>query len=117
MKRDMDIIREILLQLEKHNYIDQIEVHSAKEIAYHVSLLEGAGLVTQDTYCNLFLNDSMLDGIRITWAGHEFLDSSRNASVWEKAKNITIEKTGALSFEVLKAVLVQLGKDAMSNIT
>lgn len=117
MKRDMDIIREILLRLEQHDYIDEIEGHSAKEIAYHVSLLEGAGLVTQDIYSNLFLNDSMLDGIRITWAGHEFLDSSRNASIWEKAKNIAIEKTGALSFEVLKTVLVQLGKDAISNIT
>lgn len=117
MKRDMDIIREILLRLEQHDYIDEIEGHSAKEIAYHVSLLEGAGLVTQDIYSNLFLNGSMLDGIRITWAGHEFLDSSRNASVWKKAKDIAIEKTGALSFEVLKTVLVQLGKDAISNIT
>lgn len=117
MKRDMDIIREILLRLEQHDYIGEIEGRSATEIAYHVSLLEGAGLVTQDIYSNLFLNDSMLDGIRITWAGHEFLDSSRSASVWEKAKNIAIEKTGALSFEVLKAVLVQLGKDAISNIT
>jgi len=117
MKRDMDFIREILLRLEQHNYLDGMEGHSASEIAYHVSLLEGAGLVTQEIYCNLFLNDSMLEGIRITWLGHEFLDSSRNASVWEKAKNITIEKTGALSFEVLKAVLVQLGINAVSSIT
>lgn len=117
MKRDMDLIREILLRLEQHNCLDETEGHSAKEIAYHVSLLEGAGLVTQDIYSNLFLNDSMLDGIRITWAGHEFLDSSRNVSIWEKAKKIAMEKTGALSFEVLKAVLVQLGKDALSNVT
>lgn len=113
MKRDMDLIREILLRLEQH-YLDEIEGHSAKEIAYHVSLLEGAGLVTQDIYSNLFLNDSMLEGIRITWAGHEFLDASRSVSIWEKAKNIAIEKTGALSFEVLKAILVQLGKDAIN---
>lgn len=113
----MDLIRKILLRLEKHNYLDEIESYSAKEIAYHVSLLEDAGLVTQDIYNNMFLNDSMLDGIRITWAGHEFLDSSRDASIWEKAKNIAMEKTGALSYEVLKAVLVQLGKDALSNIS
>lgn len=117
MKRDMDLIREILLRLEQNNYLNEIDGYSTRELAYHVSLLEDAGLVTQEIYSNLFINDSMLDGIRITWAGQEFLDSSRNVSIWEKAKNIAMEKTGAITFEVLKTVLVQLGKDAISNIT
>jgi len=117
MKRDMDLIREILFKLEQHNDLNRIEGYSEKEISYHVCLLEGAGLVTHEIYTNIFLNDSMLDGIRITWTGHEFLDSSRSGSIWEKAKKIAMEKTGALSFEVLKTVLVQLGKDAVSNVT
>jgi hypothetical protein len=113
MKRDMDLIREILLQLEEHSYLDSIPNYKPEEIAYHVSLLEDAGLVTQEIYHNLFLNDSMLEGIRITWAGHEFLDASRNTSLWEKAKKVALDKTGALSFEVLKAILIQFGKDAV----
>ena len=115
MKRNMDLIREILLRLEEHSYIDDVSGHKPEEIAYHVSLLEGAGLITQELYHNLYLSDSMLDGNRITWAGHEFLDASRNNSLWEKAKKVAIEKTGALSFEVLKAILVQFGKDAIST--
>jgi hypothetical protein len=115
MKRNMDLIREILLVLEEHNYLESIPGQTPEEIAYHVSLLEGAGLVTQEIYQNLFLNDSVLEGIRITWTGHEFLDASRNTSFWENAKKVALEKTGALSFEVLKTILVQLGKDAIST--
>ena len=116
MKRNMDLIREILLRIEDNSFLKSVPEHTPEEIAYHVSLLEGAGLVTQEFYQNLYLNNSMLEGIRITWAGHEFLDASRNTSFWEKAKRISLEKTGALSFEVLKSILVQLGKDALSNI-
>jgi hypothetical protein len=115
MKRDIDLIRELLLQLEGGGSLENIPGRTPKEIAYHVSLLEDAGLVAQEIYQNIFLNDSFLDGIRITWAGHEFLDASRSMSLWETAKKLTLEKTGALSFEVIKAVLVQLGKNAIST--
>ena len=114
MKRDMDLIRQLLLSLETQRHIESIPGRTAEEIAYHISLLENAGLVTQEIYQNLYLNDSMLEGIRITWAGHEFLDASRNISFWEKAKKIAMEKTGALSYEVMKAVLIQLAKNAIS---
>lgn len=43
----------------------------------------------------------------LTWAGHEFLEASRDDSRWEKVKRLLLEKTGGLSFEVLKAGLVQ----------
>lgn len=115
MKRNMDLIRALLLELEKHSQLDIIAGYTHEEITYHVSLLEGAGLITQEIYVSIFLNDSMLDGIRITWAGHEFLDTTRNASFWEKAKKVALEKTGSLSFEALKTILVQLTKDAITS--
>lgn len=116
MKRNMDLIRELLLQLESSSYLENISGHTPEEITYHVSLLEDAGLLTQEFYKNPYLSGfPFLEGIRITWAGHEFLDASRKMSLWETAKKVTLEKTGALSFEVLKAVLVQLGKDAISS--
>ncbi|MCL4500491.1 MAG: DUF2513 domain-containing protein, partial [Deltaproteobacteria bacterium] len=37
----------------------------------------------------------------LTWAGHEFLEASRDDSRWNKAKKITWEKTKSLSFEIL----------------
>ena len=113
MRRDLDLVREILLQLEGQNHVGEIAGRAPQEVTYHVSLLEGAGLVTQDLYTNLYLNESLLDGIRITWSGHEFLDASRSKATWEKAKQIVIQKTGSLSFELVKTVLVQLAKQAL----
>jgi hypothetical protein len=113
MKRDLDLVREVLLQLEAQDHVGEIAGRTPQEVAYHVSLLEGAGLVTQELYTNMYLNDSLLDGIRITWSGHEFLDASRSKPTWEKAKQIVIQKTGVLSFELVKTVLVQLAKQAL----
>ena len=40
----------------------------------------------------------------MTWAGYEFLDASKNETVWTKAK----KAVGNSSFDVLKTVLVGL---------
>ena len=117
MKRNMDLIRVLLLRLEEHGHLDGVAGYTPEQIAYHVFLLEGADLVTQEIYTNIYLNDSMLNGMQITWAGHEFLDATRSISVWEKAKKVALNKTGAISFEVLKAILVQFAKDAISSQT
>lgn len=118
MKRNMDIIREILLHLEEHVYLESesLPSHTPQEMAYHLSLLKDAGLIAEDFYSSLFFNAPLIEGIRITWAGHEFLDASRNKILWVRAKKIALEKTGAISFEVLKAILIQLGKDAISTL-
>ncbi len=45
---------------------------------------------------------------RLTWADHEFLEAARNETFWKKAKGTVKEKTGGLSFELLKQMLLQL---------
>lgn len=115
MKRNMDLIRALLLEFEQDKHFNSIAGYTHNEVAYHVSLLEEANLVTQEIYINIFLNNSMLEGIRVTWAGHEFLDSTRSTPFWEKAKKVALEKTGSLSFEILKTIINQLLKDAISR--
>jgi len=44
------------------------------------------------------------------WKGHDFLDAARDISIWLKAKKTITDKTQTVSFEVLKAVLVQIAK-------
>jgi hypothetical protein len=51
----------------------------------------------------------------LTWAGHEFLEASRDDSRWNKAKKIISEKTGSFSFEILKSILMDLMKGAISG--
>ena len=56
MKRDMDLIRELLLKIEDHDpnssSYDSIEIegHSPREICEHVRLLESAGLIAGAHY-------------------------------------------------------------------
>jgi hypothetical protein len=89
MKRDLDLVRLILLEVEKNdNPVRPITVeaegYSPDEISYHVMLLEQAGYLTAN-------NSSHLRGISyapksLTWDGHEFLDAARNKTVWAQVK-------------------------------
>lgn len=87
MKRDMDLIRQILLAIEAQphqgGWLDiEIPGYEAGKITYHIMLLNGAGLIEA-------IDLSTHGGIdwrakRLTWDGHEFLDLARNDTVWKK---------------------------------
>jgi len=102
MKRDLDLCRGILLEVEAGKAVLQQHVSVAgfsnQQVMYHLLLLVDAGLMTQQDGC-----------FRLTWSGHEFLDSAREDGRWQRAKGV-IEKAGGATFEVLKGVLVDLLK-------
>ena len=116
MKRDMDLIRAILLNVEQQGppegWCDvQLPGHSEEEISYHVMLLRDAGLVEA-------VKLSTQDGVcwrpkRLTYEGHEFLDAARNDTFWNKGKATAIEKTGSLSMEALKIALGAILKQSL----
>jgi hypothetical protein len=111
MKRDMDLVRRILFQVEEkgqpHGYVDlEIPGYAPEQIAHHVHLMQEAGLIEAS-------NLSTTEGIdyrptRLTWSGHEFLDAARNATVWNKAKEMVREKGGSVPFEILKDLLLKV---------
>jgi hypothetical protein len=51
--------------------------------------------------------------MRMTWAGHEFLDAAREDTRWKKAMDIVRDKGRSVTFEVLKALLISLIKTAV----
>jgi hypothetical protein len=119
MKRDMDLCRQILLDLEDNpeavgwkGFTFEYEGRTYEEVSYHVMLLHEAGLIEAVSHSQ-GPGHINWTAKKLTWPGHEFLDASRKDSVWQKAKSTVLEKTGGLSFEVLKAVVVQLAKDAV----
>lgn len=115
MKRDLELIKAILLRFEEDGNLE-IPEFSKAQVKYHLALLQDAGLITNEEFYDPDFGPAVLSRTRITWAGHEFLDASRSPTLWEKAKRITLEKTGALTFEVLKTVLIQVAKEAVSNL-
>ncbi|MDZ4196666.1 MAG: DUF2513 domain-containing protein [Candidatus Izemoplasmatales bacterium] len=111
MKRNMDLARAILFEIETIPYdmnIHEIVIEgfSNDEINYHIMLLNEAGLVEA-------LDLSSHGGLewkskRLTWKGHEFLDASRNETIWNKAKSSIREKGLSLSFDLVYKVLIKM---------
>jgi len=108
MKRDMDLVREILLKMEdlpmKSGWYNiHIDGRSEEEIIYHVRimhehrLIEAADLTTK--------NGVDWRPKRLTYEGHEFLDAARSDTVWTKAKDKAISATGTLTLEAMKVAL------------
>jgi len=109
MRRDMDLIRELLLRLEALPLgggdavtiswdADEIAVpgHDVDQIAYHLSQIEQAG----------FINDAgakPLIGIGfmcLTPRGHDFLDAVREPKVWVETKT-RADKVGGWTVGIL----------------
>ncbi len=111
MNRDMDLARRILHETEKAPFDGgwvkpNIPDVQDDALQYHLLLLWEAGLIDARDM-------SSHDGpcyapIRLTWHGHEFLDASRNDTIWAKAKDIVLKQGGAMTFEVLHVVLKRL---------
>ena len=114
MKRDIDLVRKILLAVEQGEgvigYDTELEVegYSREEIDYHIEIMGEAGLLVASI--QRFMGGEYVVNLeRMTWEGHEFLDAARNESFWSQAKAKALETTGGLGFEALKAFLLQLG--------
>jgi hypothetical protein len=119
MKRDMDLVRQILFVLEERqpdqNDVDiEIEGYSTSEIDYHLLLLIDANLIKAIYQQNLG-DDFIWQDLRLTWAGHEFLDAARDNKRWEKAKG-AMAQVGGFVFDVGKQLLVQYLKQEL-NLT
>jgi hypothetical protein len=116
MKRDMDLAREILMEIEKfpmvQNYTLNVKGYEEQEVVYHIILLKEASLIEaateQDNSGKLYAEPR-----RLTWQGHEFLDNARDDTNWQNAKKFVKDKGGSLTFEVIKGVLAQLARQAV----
>lgn len=110
MKRDMDLIRELLLKLESMPArrgdvftippdADEVAVsgYGVDQIGYHLSLIREAGLIE--------LHSSQpMDGItfsRLSWYGHDFLELIRDPKIWERTKR-GAEAAGGFTIDLLK---------------
>lgn len=117
MKRDWELVRHILLQMEnaKHNeHIVADEGEDPNVFAYHCKMMADAGLI--EAAVSQYLGGGMsAQAIRITWAGHEFLDSIRPKPVWEKVKTEAKEKGIDLTFTAIKALAEMAMKAAIGG--
>lgn len=118
MKRDMDLVRKILFEIEAHppTYGPlniNIDGYSKEQIDYNLTLMADAGLIiginagSESGYGNY---STITIPMRMTWEGHEFLDASRDEGVWVKAKEKLKSLGGEVPLEVVKTVLIEIMK-------
>jgi hypothetical protein len=116
MKRDMDLARKILFEIESQpsadNLIDlKFDGYSDEEIPYHVMLLDEANLIEADEVAELGAQSHWFP-IRLTWQGHEFLDAARDDTRWNKTKD-AMAKAGGFVFDVAKLLLIEFMKQQL----
>src|SRR5260221_11333788 len=110
MKRDMDLIRQLLLVTESDGKIQFESNHSQEEIADHVQMPIEERLVEGKTVRN---HIGVLCGYhitRLTMRGHDFLDAARSPKIWNAAKD-KIQKEGVgWTLKILYGLLEQYAK-------
>ena len=114
MRRDMDLARRIMLELEESDeWLPGAMTYDdiANElVSYHVKLLCEAGLINAiDTSTNTLRWEAMT----LIWQGHELLDAARDDSRWAAAKATVLGKMGSLSYELLSLKLFELARQQM----
>ena len=122
MKRDIDLIRQIMLRVEKAGnlvYVRDLadpEGYDLPVVAQHVEWLEEGGFLKVE----YLLEDGperSADGIiiRQTWKGCEFLDMARDAQTWEKVKELIQERVETTSFALLQSLLTEIVKSSFGK--
>ncbi len=112
MKRDMDLIRLILLNLEAEQEMD-LSGYSQEQIEYHNYLITKAGLAEGADTTSMAQEHPSALLFCLTWEGHDFIDAARDESIWKRAKGKMNKTGGTLAFEVVKALLVAFSKEAV----
>lgn len=133
MKRDLDLIRDILLTLEADNFTYKTSITVASfidpsfskdrpepdneffnspyeqefaKISYHIQLLLDEKFI-EATYLGYDIYYKDFEIQRITSLGHDYLDSVRNPEIWEKTK----AKIETLSNSVALSTITAIAQD------
>lgn len=119
MKRDMELIRKLLLSIEENP--DQLEVEGYDEdcIKYHSMLLIEAGLLDGDVSYYLSNTSIVPDFVsvnRLTWDGHEFLDNIRKEEVWNTIKTEFKDASISTVFNIGKQLTENYAKKKLSSL-
>ena len=109
MKRDLDLVRQLLLDIENQGADCSMSVlrcgpdHEVQErIRYHLRLLIDADLLKE-----VDRTSTGVPCVRLTHQGHELLDLARSDSRWNEAKWFCQQRIGGLSLTLIRNILTR----------
>ncbi|EFA23675.1 DUF2513 domain-containing protein [Bifidobacterium gallicum] len=110
MRRDMDLVRRILLEVGDSDLpLDAnalvTDEYPFEQVAYHIDLIGQAGLVWVDV--SRMIGDRIVRaGIGpLTWEGNEYLDAIRDDTVWRRVKTRIAKTVGSATIDTVIAHL------------
>ncbi|KTD52026.1 hypothetical protein Lqui_0870 [Legionella quinlivanii] len=109
MKRDWDIIREILLKIEQLApnallTLDSFAADKQSEISCHLEILQEAGLLQGKIHKTPGGSPHGFHLLRLTWSGYDLLEYIRSDIVWEEIKQQLSTKQIAMQLENIMAI-------------
>lgn len=114
MKRDMDLVRDLLLITEEAessfdprcNY--GLEKYSETLIVYHVELLESQGLIDCQVAHAMGGVCTVCEIQALTWDGADYLDAIRDLGVWGKTKKVIKDTVKSTTMKAIKEIAVMV---------
>lgn len=122
MERNLDVIRNLLLQIEASGlgFIepDKIVKETSVEeevVGYHLKLLYQAGFIEAEIFRGkeglahskkIQRDEDYIVYVKpwsLTWEGHEYLDTMRDPEIWKMTKD-SVKEVGSFSLDTLKSV-------------
>jgi hypothetical protein len=105
MKRDMNIIRQILLNVEddKYPYGGRVNLDGVSDqiCGHHVALIFDAGLAEGRLIKSADIGIAAASIDRLTSAGHDFCDGIRRDTIWHKVQERFIKPGASFGFPVV----------------
>ena len=106
MKRDLDLVRQLLLQIEGLPAGPPAQYRTSEiedpVLLAHFELVIASGLVNGKISRSQSSRGDVISISGLTWEGHEWIEMVRSQSVWNATKSMLIDSGAALTYELTK---------------
>lgn len=118
MKRDLNLVRSIILAVEEFptGFVLSnltIDGYTDEQIGYHSYLIVDAGLANGVDARAIDSTSPTWKILHLTSAGHDFADLAREDGNWKKTVGLVTTKAGGATLDIVKDVLVSLAKGTL----
>ena len=118
MKRDWNLIREMLLAIEDQTeggkILRRLDIPSSyppAQVVGHLRLVNDAGFLEGNVK---FHRDGVILVLHgLSWSGHDFLDTIWDNTVWEKTQEKAAQVGGSIALDTLKALAVKAAESLL----
>ena len=112
MKRDLDLVRQLLLQIEAlpagpPAQYRMSEIEDPVLLA-HFELVLASGLVNGKISRSQSSRGDVISISGLTWEGHEWIETVRSQGVWNETKATLLDGRAAMTYELTKAVAARI---------